>query len=73
MRNRDRLVTAHVRQRFLVTLVDGTAFTGILWDNDSTSVQIKDAEAVTSEGRTKADSDVFIPRARIAYMQLLTE
>lgn len=68
----DRIVRGLVRTRFLVTLTDSTAFTGILADADQTTIHLKDPEAVQSDGtKVKADSDLYLPRARVAYMQLL--
>lgn len=74
MRRHDRVVSELIRSRFLVTMSDGSAFTGILWDTDDTTLQLKDPEAVQADSsRVKADSDVFLPRSRVAYLQLLAD
>ena len=68
----DRIVRKARRSRFLITLTDGSGFTGILFDADATTLRLKDAEAVEATGeRVKADSDVYLPRGRVAYLQLL--
>lgn len=70
----DRIVDDLIRSRFLVTCDDGATFAGILWDTDDLTLHLKDPEAVQPSGdRVKADSDVFVPRSRVAYMQLLTD
>lgn len=72
MRKPDRVIASLVRERFLVTLTDGSVFAGLLWDADPTTLHLKDPEAVGADGtRVKADSDVFLPRARVAYLQLI--
>lgn len=68
----DRIVRKSCRSRFLITLTDGAAFSGILFDADRTTLHLKDAEAVEANGeRVKADSDIYLPRGRVAYLQLL--
>lgn len=72
MARADRLVKSLTRSRFLVTMTDGAAFTGVLWAADPTTLHLKAPAAVQPDGtKVKADSDVLVPRARVAYMQLL--
>lgn len=68
----DRIVRRQTRSRFLITLTDGSGFSGVLFDVDDKTLHLKDAEAVQSDGsKVKADTDLFVPRARVAYLQLL--
>lgn len=69
-RDGDRLLVALERHRVVLTMADGTAFEGVLFDADHTSVELRDASALGRDGeKTPADGSVFIPRAQIAYLQ----
>ncbi len=73
---RDRLLKQALRDRFLVTMSTGETFDGLLDEHDANTVILIDASAVTdvsgSVRRSKVDGKVFLPRARIAYMQRLS-
>jgi hypothetical protein len=59
-----------MRQRYLVTLLDGDAFDGLLSDADVRHLILVDSEQVSASGeRTKVDGALWIPRDRVAYMQ----
>lgn len=69
-RDADRLMDRLERHQVVVTLADGTAFEGVLYDTDATSVLLKNAAALGRGGeRTPADGDVILPRNHIAYLQ----
>ena len=66
----DRLVKSHLRQRYLVTLVDGEAFEGLLNEADERHLVLVDSESIRPDGeRLKVDGALWLPRDRIAYMQ----
>jgi hypothetical protein len=62
-----------VRHRFIVTMVDGQAFDGLLMEADDHSVVLRDAKALVKEGAevksVPADGEIVLPRARVAYLQ----
>lgn len=66
---RDRIVRQHLRDRFLLTLTDGSAIEGLLIDADATTIILADCNAVTPSAKTSVDGQVFIPRANVLYMQ----
>lgn len=67
---RDRLLRASLRERFLITCVDGEAFAGLLVDVDTATVVLVDAAYHPPKGAPVAvDGQLFLPRTRIAYMQ----
>lgn len=66
----DRLVRSHLRERYLVTLNDGTAFDGLLMDADATTIVLVDAQQVAPNGdRLQVDGQIWLPRSGVAYMQ----
>lgn len=66
----DRLVRSHLRERYLVTLHDGTAFDGLLMDADATTIVLVDAQQVAPNGdRLQVDGQIWLPRSGVAYMQ----
>lgn len=65
----DRLVKRYLRSRFLITTPNQT-WDAVLMEVDDRSLLLVDAELVSADGtRTKADGQVFVPRADVAYMQ----
>lgn len=72
MRGRDRLLRTALRERFVVTLDDGSAFDGLLDDVDEHSIRFLDAHSVptgNSEEPVSVDGWLYVDRLRIAYMQ----
>lgn len=67
---RDRLLKAHLRDRFVVTLTNGEAFSGLLDEWDERHVILVDASQV-AEGRAAVPvaGKLFLPRERVAYFQ----
>lgn len=70
MFGRDRVIRAHVRSRFVVTLKTGEAFEGLLDDADSSTLVLVDASAVAERGRARVDGHLFLARGDVAYMQI---
>jgi small nuclear ribonucleoprotein (snRNP)-like protein len=67
---RDRLLREALRERFVVTLTSGETFDGLLDETDESTVTLVDADALAGDGSsTKVDGALYLPRARIAYMQ----
>lgn len=65
----DRVVTGHLRQRYLVTLDSGQTFDGLLDDADERSVSLVAASSVSPDGTVKVDGVLILPRSDISYMQ----
>lgn len=69
----DRIMRGLIRERFIVTMVDGQAFDGVLMEADGHSVVLRNATALVNEGadvkRVPADGEVVLPRSRVAYLQ----
>jgi hypothetical protein len=65
---RDRLLRDHLRDRFIVTLDTGAAFSGLLDKWDHNTVELVGAVAL-SDGQPKVSGSLLLPRARILYMQ----
>lgn len=66
---RDRVLRQHLRERFVVTLLSGETFDGLLDQWDESTLEFVDAYAVTERNRLEVDGRLFLPRDRIAYMQ----
>lgn len=65
----DRLIKSILKERFLVSLTDGSAIEGLLIDADTKSLHMADCFQVTVDGRTSVDGHIFIPRTNVLYMQ----
>lgn len=66
---RDRLLKGLVRERFVVTLLDGQAFDGLLDRHDEAHLEFVDAHAIDKEARVSVDGRLYVPRTQVAYMQ----
>lgn len=66
---RDRVLRKHLRERFVVTLLSGETFDGLLDRWDESTLEFVDAFAVTERNRVEVDGRLFLARARVAYMQ----
>lgn len=70
MRWSRRLITRALRERFVVTTVDGATFAGVLVDVDDRHYVLADASQLTAAGeRVPADGHLWIPAATVAYLQ----
>lgn len=70
MARADRLVRQYLRDRFVITTKSGVTWSALLLDVDQTSLLLGDVEQIATDGTaTKADGQVFLPRADVAYMQ----
>jgi hypothetical protein len=66
---RDRVLRQHLRERFVITLLSGETFDGLLDRWDDSTLEFVDAFAVTERARLQVDGRLFLPRPQIAYMQ----
>lgn len=67
-----RLLRKHIRTRYLVSLQNDEAFEGVLVDADKEHLILADVSTVARDGaREKADTDLWIPRANVKYMQVI--
>lgn len=66
----DRVVTDHLRERYLVTLKSGETFDGLLVDSDGRALVLAQASSVAS-GRDPilVDGSLILFRADVAYLQ----
>lgn len=69
MWRKDHLLDTIMRDRVLVTLKDGQTFRGLFDGADSNHLTLIDAEYLKTDGVTKVDGRVFLPRDHVAYMQ----
>lgn len=70
MARRDRAIRAHLRDRFVVTMLDGDTFDGLVTDADEATLVVVDAGQLGSKGeRIPVDGVLYLPRGRVAYMQ----
>lgn len=65
----DRVIRDLLRERFLVSLTDGSAIEGLLIDADKKTLRFADCFRVTPSLREGVDGEVFIPRTNVIYMQ----
>ena len=69
----DRVLKSLIKEKFLVSMVDGTAIEGLLIDADDKIIHLANCEQVvvkdSSTNRFKVDGQVLIPRTNILYMQ----
>lgn len=69
---RDRIVKVYLRGRFVVTLKTGEAFEGILLDADNSMFVLGDATAHSVDGPAHVDGKVYLERANVAFMQMVS-
>ena len=65
----DRLIKNVLKERFLVSLTDGSAVEGLLIDADKKSLHMADCYQVTHDSKTSVDGHLYIPRTNVLYMQ----
>lgn len=66
------LLKEALKDRFVVTLLDGTSFDGLLLDYDNRVVQMVQVTAdenLEYSKPVKLDGSVYLERSKIAYMQ----
>lgn len=67
---RTSLITRVLRDRFVVTLITGEAFDGVLLEADDRHYVLVDAAQITANGdRVKVDGKLWLQAADVAYMQ----
>lgn len=70
MRGRDSLLRDRLRERFVVTLVTGESFTGLLGEVDDRTVVLLDASVLRPDGAAlPVDGELILRRDAVAYMQ----
>lgn len=70
--SRDRLMRSRVRDRVVLTLKAGGAFSGVLFDADARSLVLRDAEVVSGSSQpVPVDGELLVARADVAYFQRL--
>lgn len=69
----DRVLKNLIKEKFLVSLVDGTSLEGLLIEVDSKTLQLAQCEQVvikdTITTRHPVDGQILIPRENILYLQ----
>lgn len=70
MARADRILKSYRRDKFLITTKPGQTWSAVVMDVDDRTLSLLDVEVVAPDGtRTKADGQIFLPRADVAYMQ----
>lgn len=70
MFRKDRLLLMAERGRFLVTTDTDEVFEGILIEWDEGHLVLVDVASISVKGdRLKVDGEIWVPRARVKYMQ----
>ena len=68
--SRDRLLKARLREPFVVTMLDGSAWQGVLYAVDDRTVVLRDTQPIGAESpRGVVDGELILARAQIAFMQ----
>ena len=67
--SRDRLLKQMVRDRFVITLLNGQTFDGLLDRFDATHLELVDSHQITAEGKHPIDGRFYLPRVQVAFMQ----
>lgn len=68
--SRDRLLKARLRDVFVFTMLDGSAWRGLLYAADEKTLAIREAERLTPDAPgTPVDGELLLPRDQLAYMQ----
>lgn len=66
----DRVLRQLIHERFVVSLLDGSTFVGLLADQDERVLVLVDATQLGANGdQMRVDGSLFVERSRIAYMQ----
>lgn len=69
-RERDQLLREALRDRFAVTLANGEAVEGLLYEVDARTLIMCDACAFDEAGaRVPLDGWVYLPRTQVLYLQ----
>jgi hypothetical protein len=68
---RDKLIKAALMERFAFTLDTGETFEGLLRAADEKTIHVVDAYVIGDRSRREVDGALFLPRARLSYMQRL--
>lgn len=66
---KDRVINYYLKDRFLISLTDGSAIEGLLLEVDEKTISLTDCFRVTIQTRISVDGTLFIPRSNILYMQ----
>ena len=66
---RDRVIRAHLREEFLVTLADGTGLQGLLVEADDKTIVLANVSQVERDRTVPVDGQLFIPRSNVLYLQ----
>lgn len=67
--NQDRLLKRRLREEFVVTMLDGSAWRGVLYAVDGRTIILRAAEALSENARGPVDGELLLSRDRIDYLQ----
>lgn len=68
-----RILNTRLRHKVIITLKDGSSFSGVLFDADRDAFVLRNAEAHDPNPRSAAvpvDGEVLVLRADVSYMQI---
>ena len=67
---KDRLLKSRLREVFIVTMDDGSAWRGLLYAVDDRTLALREAERLTPDAPgTPVDGELLLPRDQLAYLQ----
>lgn len=67
-----RLLRQRLRRNTIVTLKDGQAFSGVLFDVDAESIILRNSTSVGDQGeRVVVDGELLLLRPDVSFIQLL--
>lgn len=64
------LFRQRLRKQVIVTLKDGSAFAGVLFDIDPDIVVLRNTVSIGDEKRVPVDGEVLLERKEIAFYQV---
>lgn len=68
--SKDKLLKDRLKTRFVVTLTDGQAFSGLLVEVDERSLALRDVKTYDRDAALQpVDGELIIPRDHISYIQ----
>ena len=65
----NQVIKKRLHYRVLVTLKDGTAFEGVLWESDKQALILRDANAVQGARQVPVDGELLVLWADVSYVQ----
>lgn len=65
----NQVIKKRLHYRVVVTLKDGQAFVGVLWETDKQALILRDAAAVSDQREVGVDGELLLLWADVMYIQ----